>query len=66
MTTVYVPADSSARSVGADEVAAAVLHQAQIRGVDVHLVRTGSRGLLWLEPMVEVATDGGRVAYGPV
>ncbi|MFC4950658.1 formate dehydrogenase beta subunit [Pseudonocardia sp. GCM10023141] len=58
--TVYVPRDSAARSVGADEVAA-LLERA---GADV--VRTGSRGMLWLEPLVEVATPAGRVGYGPV
>ncbi|MBI1378702.1 MAG: formate dehydrogenase [Frankiales bacterium] len=66
MTTVYVPRDSAARSVGADEVALAVLAEAELRGADVTLVRNGSRGMLWLEPLVEVATPQGRVAYGPV
>ena len=66
MTTVYVPVDSSARSVGADEVADALAREARERGLDMTLVRNGSRGLLWLEPLVEVATDRGRVAYGPV
>jgi formate dehydrogenase iron-sulfur subunit len=61
MTTVHVPRDASARSVGADEVAAAL---AATPGVTV--VRTGSRGLLWLEPLVEVDTDAGRIGYGPV
>src|SRR5690606_21188830 len=36
------------------------------RGIDAKIVRNGSRGLFWLEPMVEVATGSGRVAYGPV
>ncbi len=66
MTTVYVPRDSSARSVGADEVAAAVLAEAAARGAAVHLIRNGSRGLMWLEPLVEVVTPSGRMAYGPV
>jgi formate dehydrogenase iron-sulfur subunit len=61
--TVYVPRDAAARSVGADAVAAALVEHA---GERVRLVRNGSRGLLWLEPMVEVVTDHGRVAYGPV
>lgn len=61
MTKVYVPLDASARSVGADEVAEAL---AKVPGVEV--VRNGSRGLLWLEPMIEVATASGRIAYGPV
>ena len=64
--TVFVPGDASARSVGADEVAAAIDAHAQATGTHVTLVRNGSRGLLWLEPLVEVATADGRVAYGPV
>ncbi|WP_433165289.1 formate dehydrogenase beta subunit [Kribbella sp. CA-247076] len=61
MTKVYVPRDAAARSVGADEVAERITATA---GVEV--VRTGSRGMLWLEPMVEVETPEGRVGYGPV
>ncbi len=64
--TVYVPRDSAARSVGADEVADRIALAASEQGRDVTVVRNGSRGLLWLEPMVEVTTDRGRVAYGPV
>ena len=66
MTTVYVPRDSSARSVGADEVAAAIERQAARSGAAVEVVRNGSRGMMWLEPLVEVVTAQGRVAYGPV
>jgi formate dehydrogenase iron-sulfur subunit len=64
--TVYVPRDSSALSVGAEEVAAAVAAEARRAGADVTLVRNGSRGLYWLEPLVEVVTSSGRRAYGPV
>ena len=66
MTTVYVPRDSSARSVGADQVAAAIELQAARRGESVQVIRNGSRGLMWLEPLVEVVTAQGRVGYGPV
>ena len=66
MTTVYVPRDSAARSVGADDVADALVDTASVRGGDVNLVRNGSRGMLWCEPLVEVVTDRGRVGYGPV
>jgi formate dehydrogenase iron-sulfur subunit len=66
MTTLYVPRDAAARSVGADEVVAAILHLAEERAAAVEIVRTGSRGLLYLEPLVEVETPAGRVAYGPV
>ena len=60
-TRVYVPRDAAALALGADAVAS-LLRQAG----DVEVVRTGSRGLFWLEPMVEVATAEGRIAYGPV
>ncbi|MFC5176013.1 formate dehydrogenase beta subunit [Nocardioides taihuensis] len=63
MTTVYVPRDSAARSVGADAVADRLRERL---GPDVRIVRTGSRGMLWLEPLVEVDAGEGRVAYGPV
>ncbi len=66
MITVYVPRDSAARSVGADEVALAITQEAARRNLPVQLVRNGSWGLFWLEPLVEVATPGGRRAYGPV
>ncbi len=65
-TTVYVPIDATARSLGADEVAAAIAREAAARGESVNIVRNGTRGLCWLEPLVEVATPAGRVAYGPV
>ena len=61
---IYIPQDSGALAVGADEVAAALA--AETKGKDVEIVRTGSRGLYWVEPMVEVATPEGRIAYGPV
>lgn len=63
---VYVPCDSSALSLGADQVAEAIIQEAEKRGIKIDLIRNGSRGMYWLEPMVEVATDKGRVAYGPV
>ncbi len=65
-TRVYVPGDSAALSVGADEVAGAIARAAAKLGLDIEIVRNGSRGLFWLEPLVEVATPAGRIAYGPV
>lgn len=64
--TVYVPCDSAALAVGADRVAQRIADEAARRGLAVTLVRNGSRGLFWLEPLVEVRTERGRVAYGPV
>jgi len=65
-TTVYIPKDAAALSVGADAVARAIAEQAQARALTVTIKRNGSRGLLWLEPLIEVETAAGRVAYGPV
>ena len=60
--TVYVPCDSSAVSLGADRIAAAITLEAQSRGIAINLIRNGSRGLYWLEPLVEVVTEAGRIA----
>jgi len=66
MTTVYVPCDAAAVAVGADEVADLLAAEAARRGLSPTLVRNGTRGMLWLEPLVELATAQGRVAFGPV
>jgi formate dehydrogenase iron-sulfur subunit len=63
---IYVPCDAAALGVGADQTAQAIVVEAQRRGIAVELIRNGSRGLLWLEPLVEVDVAGTRVAYGPV
>ena len=63
---IFVPRDAGALAVGADEVALALEQAAAHRGITIEIVRTGSRGLYWLEPMVEFATPGGRIAFGPV
>ena len=65
-TIVTVPRDVVALALGADKVAATLDAAARNRGFDIAIVRTGSRGLFWLEPFVEVLTPAGRVAYGPV
>src|SRR5258705_5512229 len=64
--TVYVPRDSAATSVGADEVADELLRAAVRIGRPIRVIRNGSRGMLWLEPLVEGATPEGRIGYGPV
>lgn len=63
---VYVPCDTAARAVGADDVATAIAQHARERRLDIQIIRNGSRGLLWLETLVEVDTPNGRIAYGPV
>ena len=62
---IYVPADSAALALGADDVAAAIMAQAHARGVSVDLVRNGTRGMIWLEPLVEVEVEGVRHGFGP-
>jgi formate dehydrogenase iron-sulfur subunit len=64
--TIYVPRDAAALSLGAEDVARAIAAEAASRAVEIHLVRNGTRGMCWLEPLVEVQTAAGRVAYGPV
>ena len=64
--TIFVPRDAAALALGADRVAKAIAQEIDSRGLDAKLVRNGSRGMVWLEPLVEVETDNGRVAYGPV
>ncbi len=63
---VFVPCDMAALSVGADAVARAISEQIAARRLDVTVVRNGSRGMFWLESLVEVETAKGRIAYGPV
>ena len=63
---VYVPRDTTALALGADAVAEAFCQQAAASGVAVELVRNGSRGIFWLEPLVEVEREGARIAFGPV
>ncbi len=62
----FVPLDSAAVALGADDVADAIAREALTRGVAVTITRTGSHGMHWLEPLVEVETPKGRTAYGPI
>ena len=64
--TFYVPRDSGALALGAEKVAKTLENEITARKLDAKIIRNGSRGMYWLEPMVEVETPGGRVAYGPV
>ncbi|KAF0186503.1 MAG: NADH dehydrogenase (quinone) [Alphaproteobacteria bacterium] len=66
MTRIFVPADSLALALGADDVARCLSEELTRRRVKATIVRTGSRGMAWLEPLVEIETPGGRVGYGPV
>ncbi|WP_025128422.1 NADH-quinone oxidoreductase subunit NuoF [Pseudomonas sp. PH1b] len=64
MPSLYLSCDSLARAVGADQVAAAIATQAEPR--NLQLQRTSSRGLYWLEPLLEVDTPDGRLGFGPL
>lgn len=64
--TIFVPRDAAAIALGADKVAAAIERELAARKIDARVVRNGSRGMFWLEPLVEVRNHFGRVAYGPV
>ena len=66
-TRVYISRDAAAQALGADETAAALQAAAAARGADIRITRVGSRGMVWLEPLVEVEDSAGRrIAYGPV
>ncbi|WCM52343.1 formate dehydrogenase [Pseudomonas sp. WJP1] len=66
MPTLYLPCDSIARAVGADEVSTALITQAKERNLPLELQRTSSRGLYWLEPLLEVDSPQGRIGFGPL
>lgn len=63
---IYIPRDAAALALGADRVAMAMADGIAARGLDATIVRNGSRGMHWLEPLLEVETAEGRIAYGPV
>ena len=66
MTRIYLPKDMAALALGADRVARTLQAEAARRGLVLDVVRTGTRGAIWLEPLLEVETPEGRIAYGPV
>jgi len=63
---LFIPLDSAAVALGADEVAASILSEAARLDVTVEIIRNGSRGMVWLEPLVEVVTEAGRTGFGPM
>ncbi len=63
---IFVPGDTTAWALGADEVAAAIGEVLTAHRLDATVVRTGSRGLYWLEPLVELETAAGRLGFGPI
>jgi len=63
---IFIPRETTAHSLGAELVLEAIRTEAQYRNQEVDIVRNGSRGACWLEPLVEVETPTGRIGYGPV
>src|SRR5262249_61475399 len=66
MTLIFVPKDAAALALGANKLATKIAAEAKARGQTIEIVRTGSRGAFFLEPLIEVATPQGRIGYGPV
>ena len=64
--SIYIPRDMSAIAMGVEELIEPILAQAKTQGIELNIIRNGTRGLLWLEPLIEVLTEQGRVAYGPI
>ena len=63
---IYLSQDAAAKALGSEAVAEAIRTEAAKAGIEMTLVRTGSRGMIWLEPLLEVETPEGRMAYGPM
>jgi formate dehydrogenase iron-sulfur subunit len=63
---IFIPCDAASIAVGADALATAFAKEALRRGLDLTIIRNGSRGAFWLEPLVELQTADGRIGYGPV
>ncbi|MFV0299278.1 MAG: formate dehydrogenase beta subunit [Paracoccus sp. (in: a-proteobacteria)] len=63
---IYIPMDSAARALGADAVAEAMAREIAARGLKAQIIRNGTRGMIWLEPLVEIDRGEGRIGYGPV
>jgi formate dehydrogenase iron-sulfur subunit len=66
MTRIFISRDSTVLSLGAEKTLSAIQKAAALHNHSIEIVRNGSRGLFWLEPLIEVETANGRVAYGPV
>jgi formate dehydrogenase iron-sulfur subunit len=63
---IFIPRDAIALALGSDDVERAIIAAERQLALDIEIVRTGSRGLFWLEPVIEVETPAGRIAYGPM
>lgn len=64
--TIYIPRDTAAVAMGVEDLITPIQLKAEQAGIQLRIIRNGTRGLLWLEPLIEVLTSRGRIAYGPV
>ena len=65
-TKIFIPRDTASISMGGDEVASKIEEIAQKEKKEVTIIRNGSWGMSWLEPLIEIEIEGHRVAYGPI
>ena len=66
MINIFVPQDTTSLALGSDEIASLLTESMSSRGLDVKLIRNGSRGMFWLEPLLEIESEGDRFGFGPV
>ncbi len=66
MKHIYLPRETTAISLGANNLEIELNREANLRNIDIKIVRTGSRGAAWLEPLIEVEKGNTRIAYGPI
>ena len=66
MINIFVPQDTTSLALGSDEIASLLIESMSSRGLDVKLIRNGSRGMFWLEPLLEIEFEGDRFGFGPV
>ena len=66
MINIFVPQDTTSLALGSDEIASLLIESMSSRGLDVKLIRNGSRGMFWLEPLLEIESEGDRFGFGPV
>ena len=65
-TKIFVPMDTAAMSMGSNDVAEKIKSIAENQNKNIEIIRNGSWGMSWLEPLIEVCVDDERIAYGPV
>jgi formate dehydrogenase iron-sulfur subunit len=63
---IFIPRDAASVACGSDDIARAIDASLKAAKVQADVVRNGSRGMLWLEPLLEIEDRGVRYAFGPV